>query len=702
MSLRPKHLTYTLPVFSIAMLLSVLSSPSVANPLDEETPEFHQYIAEDRASFLYLSDLAPVIQRFLESDAGTKIVNTMSRGSQDAGDLLQSFESEAIDFIPDQLCIAMSNKSVAGISRAIPLGMAMGLSVGAVQSGETDALDELHPKLLESLKSLKLEQMDIWVRFRSETVPTVIEAGLDELASGLGEDSGVKLEYVDGEMNMTARVRDFMPPQLLIGTLFAMGLSDDLSDPDLKEASELIGDLELLMRIQRIDSAFLIRIGGLEPESEKHLALDAGELWKDEESQLAFMRYDVAEMSAAVNEAQAMWEKYAETPVGAAVREMDKEDLIGDLQDVVRQLGTSKVRGELRVNLAEHLTIDGWEAGYDKVKTIRESELPSFIPKSAITWVLATETSLADTVQDYLSNFEDQMANRSLQEQMGTRRSAISFESLSEQYYEKMGEFRQIVRNDLRGVLVAPTAFVCSNDREPLSVEVRFFDLSDNNTVTLKDIPVPRLAMISRMAEDKDVGAVIQKAQVTLMKAFDMDGDVALWEKTQIEGLDYPAYTWSGAWQKGRLPKDLEVHCDGECRPHCLVLPDGWLILSTSETLTREICEAQKDESKRHKFSEAQLKASEIGFGDSNALNNTFFFPIQLIRSIEQGELELIGEGNAGEAICQGIRIGFGDPSLTGLLDTFAVVGSQISEMSLEARYEDGVRRVHGTISFAE
>jgi hypothetical protein len=689
-------------ILSVAVVLSVFSSASFAKAGDEETPEFHQHLAEDRVNFFYLSDLAPVIQRFLGSEAGAKIVNTMSGGRQDAGDLLQSFESEAIEFIPDQFCIAMSNKSVAGLSRAIPLGMAMGLSAGAVQSGETDALDELHPKLLESLKSLKLEQMDIWLRFRSESVPSVIEAGLDELASGLGEDSGVKLEYVDGEMNMTARVRDFMPPQLLIGTLFAMGLSDDLSDPDLKEASELIGDLELLMRIQRIGSAFLIRIGGLEPESEKHLALDAGELWNDEESQLAFMRYDAAEMSGAINEAQAMWEMYAETPVGAAVREMDKEDLIGDLQDVVRQLGTSKVRGELRVNLSEHVTIDGWEAGYDKVDTIKESELTSFIPKSAITWVLATETSLADTLQEYLSSFEDQMAKRSLQEQVGTRRSPISFESLSEQYYEKMGEFRQIVRNDLRGVLVAPTAFVCSNEREPLSVEVQFFDLSDNNTVTLKDIPVPRLALISRMAEDKDAAAVIQKAQVALMKAFEMDGDVALWEETKIEGLEYPAYTWSGEWQKGRLPKDLEVHCDGECRPHCLVLPDGWLILSTSETLTREICEAQKDESKRHRFSEAQLKASEIGFGDSNALNNTFFFPIQVIRSVEQGELELVGEGNAGQAIAQGIRIGFGDESVTGLLDAFAVVGSQISEISFEARYEDGVRRVHATMSFAE
>lgn len=702
MVLRSLHRVFVVPILSIALLLSVFSSTSIANVCDEETPEFHQHIPEDRVNFFHLADLAPVIQRFLGSEAGAKIVNTMSRGSQDADDLLQSFESEAIDFIPDQLCIAMSNKSVAGISRAIPLGMAMGLSAGAVQSGETDALDELHPKLLESLKALKLEQMDIWVRFRSETVPTVIEAGLDELASGLGEDSGVKLEYVDGEMNMTARVRDFMPPQLLIGTLFAMGLSDDLSDPDLKKASELIGDLELLMRIQRIGSAFLIRIGGLEPESEKPLALDAGELWKDDESQLAFMRYDASEMSAAVSEAQTMWEKYAETPVGAAVREMDKEDLIGDLQDVVRQLGTSKVRGELRVSFSEHVTVDGWEAGYDKVKTISESELTRFIPKSAITWVLATETSLADTLQDYLSNFEDQIANRSLREQMGTRRSAISFESLSEQYYEKMGEFRQIVRNDLRGVLVAPTAFVCSNDREPLSVEVRFFDLSDNNTVMLKDIPVPRLAMISRMAEDKDVGAVIQKAQVALMKAFELDGDVALWEETKIEGLEYPAYTWSGDWQKGRLPKDLEVHCDGECRPHCLVLPDGWLILSTSETLTREICEAQKDESKRHKFSEAQLKASEIGFGDSNALNNTFFFPIQVIRSVEQGELELVGEGNAGEAIAQGIRIGFGDESLTGMLDAFATVGSLISEISFEARYEEGVRRVHATMSFAD
>ncbi|MFO0978653.1 MAG: hypothetical protein U0996_19760 [Planctomycetaceae bacterium] len=699
---RSIHRAFVLPFLCITLLVSVLPSGSVAHAGDEEVPEFHQYIAEDRANFFYLSDLAPVIQRFLESEAGAKIVNTMSGGSQDAGDLLLSFESEAIDFIPDQLCIAMSNKSVAGIGRAIPLGMAFGLCAGAVQSGETDALDDLHPKLIESLKALKLEQADIWIRFRNEGIPSMIEAELDELSTELGEDSGVRLEYVDGDMNMTARVRDFMPPQLLIGTLFAMGLSDDLSDPDLKEASELIGDLALLLRIQRIGSAFLIHIGGLEPESEKHLALDGGELWKDEDSQLVFMRYDASEMSAAVDEAQAMWEKYAETPVGAAVREMDKEDLIGDLQDMVRQIGSSKVRGELRVTFAEHLTIDGWEAGYDKVKTIRESELPGFIPKSAITWVLATETSLADTLQDYLSNFEDQMANRSLREQMGTRRSAISFESLSEQYYEKMGEFRQVVRNDLRGVLVAPTAFVCSNDREPLSVEVRFFDLGGNNRVTLKDISVPRLALIARMAKDKDVGAVIQKAQVALMKAFDLDGDVALWKETQIEGLEYPAYTWSGDWQKGRLPKDLEVHCDGECRPHCLVLPDGWLILSTSETLTREICEAQKDESKRHKFSDDQLKASEIGFADSNALNNTFFFPIQLIRSIEQGELELIGEGNAGEAICQGIRLGFGDPALTGLLDTFAVVGSQISEMSLEARYEDGVRRVHGTMSFAE
>lgn len=702
MLIRSIYRAFVVPFLCITLLFSVLSSGSMAKAGDEETPEFHQYLAEDRVNFFYLSDLAPVIQRFLGSDTGAKIVNTMSGGSQDAGELLQSFEAEAIDFIPDQFCIALSNKSVAGISRAIPLGMAVGLCVGAVQSGETDALEELHPKMLESLKALKLEQMDIWVRFRSETMPTVLETGLDELAAELGDDSGVKLEYVDGEMNVAARVRDFMPPQLLIGTLFAMGLSDDLSDPDLKEASELIGNLELLIRIQRVGSAFLIRIGGLEPESEKRIALDAGGLWQDDASQLAFVSYDAAEMSGAINEAQTIWEKYAETPVGAAVRELDKEDLIGDLQDLKRQIGVTPVRGELRLNLAEHLTIDGWEAGYDKVKTVSESGLGAFIPKSANTWTLATETSLADTLQEYLSSFEDQMAKRTLQEDMGTRRSPISFESLSEQYYEKMDEFRQIVRNDLRGVLVAPTAFVCSNEHDPLTIEARFFDLGENSTVTLKEIPVPRLAMISRMAEDKDAGAVVQKAQVALMKAFGMDGDVAMWKETKIEGLEYPAYTWSGDWQKGRLPKDLEIHCDGECRPHCLVLPDGWLILSTSETLSREICEAQKDESKRRKFSEAQLKASEIGFGDSNALNNTFFFPIQVIRSVEQGELELIGEGNAGQAIAQGIRIGFGDQSLTRMLDAFAAVGSVISEISIEARYEDGVRRVHGTMSFAE
>ncbi|MBL8813207.1 MAG: hypothetical protein JNM43_23770 [Planctomycetaceae bacterium] len=692
-----------LPFLCTAILMNVSVLSAVAKAGDEETPEFHQRLAEDRVNFIYISDLAPVVRRFLESDAGVSLVNGISGGSQDAGDLLQSFESEAIDIVPEQICFAQTKKSMYGVSRAVPLGMYMALCVGAVQSGETEALEELHPKLLESLKAFKLEQIDLWIRFRSESIPSVLETALDELSAELGEDSAVKLEYVDGELNFTARVRDFMPPQLLIGTLFATGLSDDLSDPDLKEASEVIGDLELLIRIQRVGSAFHFRIGEVEAEPEKLLDLTAGELWKNDESQLMFMRYDSNEFAGALKEAQEAWNKYADSPLGAAVKELDTEDLLGDLETAVRQIGPGDAKGEVRMMLAEQLTIDAWHSGQEPGATISESGIADFIPKSATTWSLQTEASLADTLQAYLSAVEDRLASKSMQEQFGTsRRSSVSFVELSEQYYERLGEFRRVLRNELHAVFSPPTAIVCGGARDPLTIETRFFERGENNVVTLNGIPVPRLAMITRLSEGQDAAAAIEKAKGALLKAFEMEGDVKIWDETKIDGLDYPAYSFSGDWQKGRLPKEIEVHCEGECLPHCVMLPGGWIILSTSPALTREICEARKEESNRHKFSATQLKASELDFGDRDALNNTIFFPIQLIRDIVDGKVELTGEGDTGTAVAEGLKTGLSDSSLNRLFQAFTVLGSQISEMSMEAHYENGVRRMHVSFSFAE
>ena len=56
-------------------------------------------------------------------------------------------------------------------------------------------------------------------------------------------------------------------------------------------------------------------------------------------------------------------------------------------------------------------------------------------------------------------------------------------------------------------------------------------------------------ALTGTLTIDKlDVNSVTNTAGTTFKrlnwaKAFDLDGDVALWKETQIEGLEYPAYT---------------------------------------------------------------------------------------------------------------------------------------------------------------
>ncbi len=685
-------------------LCLIIPSSAAADETVERGAVFSSHISADRTTFIYFSDIAPTIRRLLTAPRVVKLISSMPDSGRGltAKSMLRSFEDSAVDYVPDQICLAISETGIDNLARIIPASMCLGLCSGAIASGENEALDEIHPILIDHLKNIRLSDIDLWVRFREESLAEIFEQQVLAAMPEIAEELGVEIEFEEHGMSVDLRLGDFVPAELIAGVLFSMNMTDDLGDPNLKVASGLIADKSLKLRVRRIGAAVLVQLGDINAVSGKTLDPKSGDLWTEDADLLLYTRYQSKPVRARSIEASELWNKYKDHPIGKTVLEMDTDDLLGDLNDLTSAMGDADCVGEFRALLNQQLIVDSRESGHAETASLQDSGILSFVPASASAWVLSSESSLGEVVKGTLSDFEDRLSTQMLKygDEDGTPRSVL-LNQINDFYYIQLREFRRLIRDESTSVFVAPVGLIVGSEPTMESFTAQFEYDGDVNRIAFDQLSMKPMAIVAKLSPDAELEDYLATVQRAFFGAWKDLPELKLTRQTQLDGIPGTVEAISGDWQSKVLPYDITISSNGSALLHGLVTQDDWLILSTSPEMTRDILEAAENPKKRMTISPTQAQGSLVTQATGTMINDTILLPLRWIGKISSTPESITTEGDVADGIAD-IWIDGQARDVAKVISGMTYVIEGIDEIMMESSIEAGTRVFHSSMSFRE
>ncbi len=518
---------------------------------------------------------------------------------------------EAIDgnrrYVPTEIAFGLSQESVVQLDRLVRAGLFGALSYGAKASDDDAAkkdLAKLHDELLKVLKEVGLPPMTVMVRLREEEDAEK----LFDLAAGQWKAAADKLGYEVTEIDdgagigIQGKLGAQIPADVLDEGMEQLGI-DEAKRPDFRKA---VAELKFEVWLQRMGSGLRLTIGPRpDGKAAPFTTAQLGPLFRQEERDMFFARWDATKLRAAVKGWVELWKRWEQTPAGKQLAKLDEEKVIGELFGSTRAVERMSNSGSMRI-WADDDALRGavQSLGAPATADLQGAAISRYVPKDSEAFSLDSSASMADALGYYLDQFETRMSLQSLRAQLGGggRRGEIA-EELTKNYYKHFAEFRKNVLERLHDAVGGPSASVISTtgklERFTLSVTTD----GERKKYDLKDLPMVEMAGVSRAKDAKRA----EEAVAATYQSF-VEGIYGATEKTLPKdaklvverdlGLGVKTHVFTGDWIKG-VSGDFEVEMsvEGDFVPHYF-LHDGHLVVSTSPKLSKRILAAAKETSR--------------------------------------------------------------------------------------------------------
>jgi hypothetical protein len=510
-------------------------------------------------------------------------------------------------YVPSEITIALSQESVAQIDRLVRAGLFSGLALGAVESEDEAAkkdLAKLHDELLKMLKEVGVPPMTVAVRLREAEDAERLFDLTQEHWKNLAEMADLEVtEFDDGAgLGLRGKLAGKVPEEEMNETLAALGI-DEARRPEFRKA---ISELKAEIWVQRLGNSLRFTVGP-RPEAKAAglTAAQLGPLFRLDERDMVFARWDATKLKSAVKGWIDLWKQWEKTPAGKQIAALDKQGFVARMVGSMRPVEQTADSGSMRIWSDDDALRGAVRSqGAAPSPDLQGAAISRYIPKDVETFSLDSTTSIADLLSAYVDQFEMRLALQSLQAEIA--KDGVSdrlVQELTSKYNKHFTEFRKNVLERLPEAVGAPTANLVTTtgqiDRFTASITVD----GEKKTIELKELPMIEMAAISRAKDPKKAEEVLAATYKSFIEGIAGATDKTLPEdgKLVVErdlGLGVKTRVFTGDWIKS-LSGDFEIElaAEGDFVPHYFV-HDGHLVVSTSPKLSKRILAAAKEPSR--------------------------------------------------------------------------------------------------------
>jgi hypothetical protein len=395
------------------------------------------------------------------------------------------------------------------------------------------------------------------------------------------------------------------------------GVAAGPDDPVVAALAEAAGAFEFEARVERMGDALLFTIGRVRGAQAAPSGAPApGHLWQPGPQQLVYSHWDVTPLRTELLRARALWQRWAETPVGRKAAELDENDFLGSIEPMARQLESVSATGALRAVLMDEgvditVRLDAPRPAPD----LRSTPLLEWLPASAELVSLDATQSLAETLSNVFLEAESRLDRLSLKAELGDDEArAERLRQASEFYYKQMARFRELIYKRSVEVFEPPSALIVrmGGRLESFRLKVEGLDSSATYSSEAWQLPVPEVALVARVREEAAALELIGQLQQALADAVaaGLGLEPPKLERAELPlELGVPAYGFAGGTlqqllqapalgrligaegQTAQLRAEFELR--GDLQPHYFVR-DGYLVMSSSPRLSADLTAAVK------------------------------------------------------------------------------------------------------------
>jgi hypothetical protein len=619
----------------------------------QDSPEFPKYAASDSEVILFVSDLMPHLQAVIKSPQMDWFLTKSQMGRQMG--MTPGIANTGLigvsTYIPTEIAFSTTDRTSAELAELARLGLLWGLCSSALEEGNDagrTALDGFHKQMATSVARLKLQDIDLWLNFRTPAAPNQLFRQIKALAEGY-ESEGIDVLTSRKEIKMDIRLSEAVPSDFWGAFLVELGVAR-FGNKNLEEVAAALSALKFQMTLTRAKSGLHLRFG---PVRENAGALDLSKLrlWQFDKSTVFYSSWRNEKFAAVLRETRELWDQWADKPIGKTLVQFDEDDMLGDLLASARYFEDTQ-EGALRVDVRDgDLYVEKEEISAKPVPTLADSAVLKFVPKDCDTITVDTTRSLANHAADYLDQIEERLANREFQYELTGRDAKQAMTAtVSRFYYDELKGARKMLKQDSFDVFTAPAAVLLDTKGQG-TLNVTLDHEGEQQRIQVLDMPVLEYAVVSgikdRKAAEKFLPGLFSEVLSSLQGAATMVGT----ERFEISD-GYTAVGLGNNWQQ-EIPNEVRFNMGPEYRPHSLIVDDGgssFFVFSTSIPLTTRII--------------AQLKSGKPGLAvGANQIaagtikGSTFNRSLDMLMHMMFEPDAVVTEGNAAAAFMSGMAI---------------------------------------------
>lgn len=585
---------------------------------DEAAAEapFLRHIPGDHVNLAVLNDPLDPLVRFY-SDAAVQDLLSESYGGalQENLEPLKRFKP----FVPCRVVAAAPPSlwdTLDAWGRAI---LHVVFYVGAIEDPiaiEEDDLLELREAALEAAGRLEIPRFTIWVDMRDDTgldtVMLLVTSRAAQLLRGTEVDATINRSQVLVSATLTEIFGGIESFSQLIG----------LDDPGFAENPmtaivEKLGQLRVDLRLERIGSGIRLQVGpGSGPDARTLAASQLGPDFHTGPSEIFFARWDITRLKALAAGWSQLGDK-GENPAAAAyMKQLDPEDLLGDLMRDAETLQLLADKGAVRLWMEEGALC--WvlrEEGVAEAPAVADTKILNMIPAECELFAADSYRPVSNWFEKALSRAEGQLSNEALTNSLlGNEEAAQESDSKIEAYYSHMDKLRDLVFNGSVDIFQPPSAWLAMAEDRIDRLEVKTESEGQGSILRYyaEDVRIPEIACIGRVkSRDASVKYNDKLAHAVVTGLFSIAGrrpaiDGSLIREIDL-GLGGQTFAFRGEWIKGPwptvemtagFPGRAMISIEADAPVHFFYL-DDYVVFSTSRKLSTKIVAAYRGKSTR-------------------------------------------------------------------------------------------------------
>ncbi len=572
-----------------ALLMALaIACPATAQDRSQQ-PTFPAHFPADVDVVGYIPDLLPLMNAAISSPHMQWLLTETQLG-RDSGMTpgnLRIAVAGVSWYVPSEIAFATSDEALAEMLEISRAGLLIGLASGAVTTGDEEALAKLHEQLKTSLRKFRMRGLDLWVNFRNPATVNSVFPEIITVIQALNGD-GFVVDTSETHATISVRLGDLIEADLLESFLAELGAAP-AEHPNLKEFGRILAKLQLVVSVSRTDTGLKIHVGPPQEITEP-LDMSSKRLWEPTDALLFYSTWRSAEVIRLFAETNAIWESWKDTPVGAAARHSDEEDLLGDLTTINRYMAGSSTEGALRLTTTDDgLRLDSESVVPAAATPLMKTRLLQYLPGDVESYTVDSTRSIADHFAERLDDFENRLANNDLQYGIAGRTTQQEMtEALSRFYYGRLKDFRQLVKHDSYEIFTGPVSVLFSSG-PPTDLDVQFELEGQPQRLQAVGIPSLQYAVLGRMADPVRGSTFIEDAWRSFLTGVLGDAPNQLTQTLDL-GDGLKAAVLTSDWQK--QTGSISFQAGDDNRPHTVVFDDGreqYLLFSTSLSLTRRL-----------------------------------------------------------------------------------------------------------------